>query len=368
MNEYQNRLYDDLMQLVSTNDAFYYVDHRINDAAYRVFSYRLASYTDFLLSNALECRGHMFRHNHYSGMDELVSLPFEKFFNLNENPLTMDLDLSQVEFIHDKRDGSLISTYYHEGMLRLKSKTSISSDQALDAMRLLNTDSDLHYLTTQFTEKDCTVTFEYTSPDNRIVLPYNDHELRVLGARSNLDGSYVDYEELYDVFGDYMVDDHTHAVDDPAEFVETIPEMTGIEGFVIGLASGQRIKIKTTEYLTLHRAKDSINSNKRLFEAALNDCTDDLRSLFVEDEQTIQKITEMEQLVGAVYNRLVKNVETYYNTNKELDRKSYAIKGQQELDRKEFSLAMMLYSGKTPDYKQMLMKNFKDYVEDDEDE
>lgn len=75
-------LYDNLMQLVKTNEAFYYVDHVLNDIIYRVFTYRLASYTDFLEPDALECRGHMFRVDG-DGV-ELVSLPLEKFFNLHE--------------------------------------------------------------------------------------------------------------------------------------------------------------------------------------------------------------------------------------------------------------------------------------------
>lgn len=57
----QEELYTNLMSLVASNEAFYYVDHVLNSCIYRVFTYRLASYTDFLEPDALECRGHMFR-------------------------------------------------------------------------------------------------------------------------------------------------------------------------------------------------------------------------------------------------------------------------------------------------------------------
>lgn len=364
MNTYQQRLYSNLMHLVQTSEAFYTVDHNINGVTYRVFTYRLASYTDFLLPDALECRGHMFRVDGNSV--ELVSLPFEKFFNLNENPLTMDLDLSRVEFIHDKRDGSLISTYLHEGEVRLKSKTALASDQALAAMNLMHTDHTLHGIIKDVSDLDMTVIMEYTSPENRIVLPYQENELRVLGVRNNTNGEYVSYADVEYMFNRYMVDDHTHMVDDPAEFIADIPNMKGIEGFVIGLKNGQRIKIKTGEYLSLHRAKDSINSNKRLFEVCLNEASDDLRSLFVDDPYTLNKITEMEQRVGHVYNNMVHCVETFHENNKQLDRKSYAIKGQQELSAIEFGLAMSKYVGREPEYKKQLMRNFKMYVEDND--
>jgi RNA ligase len=362
---FQQKLYQNLMQLVTTNEAFYYVDHVINNVIYRVFTYRLASYTDFLNPDALECRGHMFRLD--GDAVKLVSLPFTKFFNINENPMTMDLDLSSINFAHDKRDGSLIATFKHDDMICLKSKTAIASDQALDATKVMHADQRLFDVITDFVNQDYTVIMEYTAPDNRIVLPYQNKELKILGVRNNKHGEYIDYEQLYADIPEYMVDDYTASINGTVEdFIASIPSMKGIEGFVIGLPSGQRIKIKTEEYLALHRAKDSVYSNKRLFEVVLNEASDDLRSMFHDDEYVINRITEMENIVGHAYNGLVNSVEQYYSNNKELDRKSYAIKGQQELTKTAFNLAMMKYTGKKPDYKNMLLKNFKDYIDDNE--
>ncbi len=59
----------------------------------------------------------------------IASRPMEKFFNLNENPMTMGIDISDVEYIMDKADGSLVSSYVDDGYLYLKSKTSLYSDQ-----------------------------------------------------------------------------------------------------------------------------------------------------------------------------------------------------------------------------------------------
>jgi T4 RnlA family RNA ligase len=363
-----NNLYENLMNLVRESDAFYYVDHELNGATYRVFSYRLASYTDFLLPGALECRGHMFR---IEGDDvELVSLPFEKFFNLNENPMTMDLDLGALDFVHDKRDGSLISTFLHEDMICLKSKTSIGSDQALDATRTMNEDMYLYGILRSLALSGHTASMEYTAPDNRIVLPYQERELKILGVRCNKTGEYVDYATLYSEFPNYMVDDHTHKFDsdNTEELIHAIYEETGIEGYVVGLQNGQRFKVKTNEYVSLHRAKDSINSNRRLFEVALNDATDDLRMLFVDDPYTLDRITEMEQIVGKAYNGTVEHVESFHRHNSGLSRKDYAILGQKELSKMEFGLAMQKYTGREPNYKEQVMKNFKLFVEDNDEQ
>lgn len=69
---------------------------------------------------------------------------------------------------------------------------------------------------------------------------------------------------------------------------------------------------------------------------------------------------------------MVDVVERFYEANKHLDRKDYAILGQNELDRMYFGLAMNKYSGKEFSYKDFLKKKWKDLGlkdnSDDEDE
>ncbi|WP_333997418.1 RNA ligase, partial [Pseudomonas aeruginosa] len=54
---------------------------------FRIFSYNFASYTDWCLDDALECRGIMFEIDE-NGPVRIASRPMEKFFNLNETPFT----------------------------------------------------------------------------------------------------------------------------------------------------------------------------------------------------------------------------------------------------------------------------------------
>ena len=360
----QEQLYTNLMSLVADNEAFYYVDHALNSCIYRVFTYRLASYTDFLEPDALESRGHMFRLDLEGNMLELASWSLEKFFNFEENPMTIGLDLSGVKFIHEKRDGSLINTYLHEEKLCVKSKTALASDQALDANRILHENERMYSVCNGFTLSDHTVSLEYTSPENRIVLPYQIHELKILAVRDNRNGEYVDYDYLYHHYPELMTRNHTDEFDlsDMDAGVQSIYDMKGIEGFVIGLDSGQRFKVKTAEYFSLHRAKDSIQSDKNLFAVALNDATDDLRTMFHDDQYTLDRIERMEKLVMPVFNHLVASVEAYYKENKNLSQKDYAVKGQKELDRIGFHLSMQLFNGKIPEYKKMILKNCEDYL------
>lgn len=373
MNEYQTQLYANLVSLTQANEAFYYQDFVLEGTTYRIFNYRLASYTDFQQPGALECRGIMFEmakdHNGAVYAKRLASMPMEKFFNLNENPMTMGLDLSKVVAIEEKADGSLMSTYMHGDELRLKSKGSLFSDQALAAMKWLDRPENAHMKNVlklaAMGVRQYTVNMEWCSPEHRIVLGYMEPTLKILNMRDNADGTYVD--NLHDLFEIAWLVKRVvlEEKDDAKSIVDAIPAMTDVEGFVLHFANGQRVKVKCEWYLSLHHAKDSVNNPRRLFEAILDEGIDDLRSLFHSDPLAMKTIDEMQLKVDHIYNGMVKAVENFYQANRSLDRKSYAIKGQQDETLKSgalsfFGLAMNKYVGKTVDYKAFLKGKWRD--------
>lgn len=374
MNAYQIQLWEDLMTLVSESEAFYYADQQMGSYWFRIFNYRMASYQEFMRPNGTESRGHMFlitQEGHDAEPVALVSMPMEKFWNLNENPATMDLDLSTVVHVWDKLDGSLISTYMCGDALYLKSKGSLHSDHATAAMAWLALEPEFHAAVEELALSNYTVNFEWTSPDFRIVIGYEGPALRVLNVRNNEDGSYLPAEQVAFLFDPWVVEE-VH-VDDPVQFVAEIPEMTNIEGYVIQLASDQLVKIKTSWYLSLHRTKDTINSPRRLFEAVLDEASDDLRSLFFDDPQAIQMIADMEAFVADKFNHMVDTVERFYERNKGMTRKEYAILGQQEFKGTfYFKLVMEKYIGREFSYKEFMKSKWKELglkdVEKKEDE
>ena len=367
MNDYQRELYDQLMVLCAEREAFFYKDFDVRGHTFRIFNYRLASYSDFCEPGSLECRGIMFKMDG----DEpfaLASLPMEKFFNLNENPFTMTLDLSTIVEAESKADGSLISTYSSYGDLMLKTKGSTESDQCIAAMAFLERPANRAFRDQihSIVSSGYTVNLEWCAPDNRIVLPYAERQLIVLNIRRHSDGEYVQPEDLFEEFV-FDVDEielrwtERMMVSDWDVWANhLVPNETGVEGYVVRMASGQRVKIKTPWYLALHHTKDSINSPRRLFEAVLEEATDDMRSLFHDDPVAISMILEMEKFVDRIYNHLVDSVERFYERNKEMERKDYAILGQQELDKMAFGCAMQKYTGRQPDYKDLLKRKWKE--------
>ena len=290
----------------------------------------------------------------------------------------MDLDFSDqnVDHIANKEDGSLITTYLDaNGAVRLKSKTSLTSTMAVESMEILprlwvTSTLELYHICHFLEHRGYTVIMEYVSAKNRIVLPYTNCNLVVLGVRNRDTMEMLSYEEMlsekYYYIGHYAADNVLEKIrsrgEEVAEFVDRIPSMKGIEGFVIRLKDGTMVKCKTDEYVSLHHAKDSVTAPRRLMEVVLQEASDDLRQMFVDDEQALTEIDNMERFVVDLVTHLVKPVERFYDENKDLERKDFAIRGQQELRRDQFSLAMAKYSGKEMDYKAFVAKNHRDYL------
>jgi T4 RnlA family RNA ligase len=368
MNDFQTTLYTNLMTICSNpeQEAFYYVDQSKDGVLYRIFLYRMASYTEFQKPGALECRGHTFRIDVDGNALALVSLPMNKFFNHGENPFVMGLDLATIVEVMDKLDGSLISTVQVSGSeYFLKSKGSLNSTQAQDATKLINTDDyfELNAFCAGSMLYDYTVNLEYMSPDNRIVIGYMKPTLKVLNVRDNRTGEYI-ARDAYNLSEQFRV--AVHALPECGEtwLKNTYETQDDIEGYVARLSCGTWFKVKTEKYCALHHTKDSITIPRRLFEACVNGGADDLRAMFAADALAMFQIDEMDAKVRAIYNRLHMNVHAFYNLHKHQERKEYAIAGQSDpllkLDH-TFGLAMNLYLGKEIDVEEFMIKHYKDY-------
>lgn len=351
-------LFLDLMALCSSeDDAFYSVDHKSDDGIYRVFSYRLASYSDFLKPNALNCRGTMFRVD--TSEPELVCLPMEKFFNLGENPFTVDIDFDTGEWIaFEKLDGSLISSYDIPGGWDLKSKTSISSDHVKLAVELF-LDNDYLPLSAYIHEQTAqgwTVNMELCSnhPKFRIVVPYQETSLRVLNKRNKHTGEISFDIDLPDEFVVRPLN-----VQVTNDYVESVKSMTDFEGIILfNKATGQFVKVKTEWYLHRHHFKFNISNVSNVIDMILKESIDDIKALFADDVAMMNYINKIENAVIPFYNHRVAAVNEFFETNKHLSRKDYAIFAQQG-EPLLMSQKMNLFIGRELTLKDSIVKQAK---------
>lgn len=362
MNQYQLTLFQQLEQLIADGDAFYKQVFQLDDRLYAVYNYRLASFSDFEKPSGRECRGHTFEVTEHGNPVRLASLPMQKFHNIDECPTTQFLDLTKVDSIELKADGSLISTLIHNSQLIVKSKGSLSSDQASDALQLIRNDPTLQTMLIDAERDGYTVNMEYCSPTNRIVIGYLTAHLKILNARSRLDGSYLTRDQLDQRFGQYVIDKIDLSAIDVKQFVNSIADsLDNIEGYVCRIGN-LLFKVKTTKYISLHRTKDSITNPRRLFEAVLDQGTDDLKSMFASDPVCINTINQMEERVSKIYNHVVAQCEKFYQDYKNCDRKTYAIAAtKMQIGKLQMLGTLMnLYLNKDPDYVGFLKSRYKE--------
>lgn len=82
---------------------------------------------------------------------------------------------------------------------------------------------------------------------------------------------------------------------------------------------------------------------------------DDLIGTFRDDQNTVKYIQEMQEKIGHKYNHLVSRAERFYEVNKDLERKDYAIKAKSSVP-DIMGLVMNKYLGKYVDYKEFFMR------------
>lgn len=197
----------------------------------------------------------------FDAKGNIIALPFAKFFNLDQMPETSSERVLSVgiEYITEKMDGSLGILYWWNDQWRIITRGSFTSDQSQKAYELLEK-YDLSRLS-----KSATYLLEIVYKENRVVLSYDEEFLALLAVFDNITGFEYSYGfvqlsaedagfKLPKVYPPLSLD----------KILEMRNETKGVEGWVLSLLDGSRVKVKTEEYLTLHRAVSNITPKNLL--------------------------------------------------------------------------------------------------------
>ncbi|MGB3042480.1 MAG: RNA ligase [Xanthobacteraceae bacterium] len=242
---------------------------------YSVIDYHYVLPDSFDNPYRLECRGLKF------GADgRIIARPLQKFHNVGEKPecTAENLDLSKPHIVMEKLDGSMIHP-------------AIVNDEVVFMTRMGRTDvarkAERHL--TPMVAEQCrinleagwTPVFEFTAPDNRIVVQYQQSSLTLLALRSTIHG-YYSWQETVEITAQNMgvraVPIH-HAPTDARAFLAHTRAIKGMEGFVIRFADGFMVKAKGEDYVLKHRAKESVLQEKNVLALIVRDELDDVLPL-----------------------------------------------------------------------------------------
>jgi len=300
---------------------------------------------------ATETRGHVFDKN----TGELISLGFEKFFNVNETEETQfhNLDFTDSRK-YTKNDGSMIQVVSINNKLFTKTKKSFYSDVAKCAQKFLNKHNNLQKFCEYIISKNYSPLFEYWNQDYKIVLDYDSEQMVLLAARHNETLEYLDYKELQKLaynFGIDIINTWDLSIDYIQEELKTI---VNFEGYVIELNNGKRVKIKSDWYVRNHKLFTDIRE-RDIVEMILDETIDDIKSIVIEAGLDWSKISDIENEVFGRILDIENEVFSIVENCKELTKKEIATKYKKH---KYFSLIMGEINYGEGEYAEYYKKNF----------
>jgi RNA ligase len=189
----------------------------------------------------LMCRGLVTDNN-----GDIVAIPFQKFFNIEENRFTPTENFE----VYEKMDGSLGIVFWYQGQWVVATRGSFTSDQAIKATEILEKyNKDIMF-------RHLTFCFEIIYPENRIVLDYGDDEKLVLLGTFDKNGKETD-SSIWSQWGFDVVKKYD-GIKDFNQLKSMIKDDQ--EGFVVKFSNGDRIKVKGVEYLRLHKIMTNVTT------------------------------------------------------------------------------------------------------------
>lgn len=281
-----------------------------------------------------ECRGLIF-----DKTGRLISRPLHKFFNIGERAETMPdlVDLSQPHVILEKLDGSMIRPIPMEtGVYRLGTKMGVTDVSMQAEVWLVD-----HPFYNQFIrwciESNLTPIFEWCSRKQRIVIDYPEDRLVLIAVRYNHTGEYEPYHRLQDYAATYNLDlvrTYEGTVHSMVHLMQETHDMQGQEGWVIRFDDGHMLKLKASEYVTIHKAKENILREKGVIEMLLDEKSDDVKPFLIEEDRR-----RLEEYEDAFWHGISVTIHQWENTDRQMrerytrdQRKEFALDDANKLD------------------------------------
>lgn len=196
---------------------------------------------------------------------ELVSAGFPKFTNAHENPehFPMPTILRDTDCVIDKIDGSLVICDYFNDQFSMRTRGTFS-------YKTLENAADFEYCIDKYPQiidvckglKNLSLLFEITTPNQKIIIDYGDEpDLWLVG---------IIHKYNYEPFSQKSLDQiapplnvkrpKRYTFNSIQECSDAMAQTKGIEGVILYSGDNHNTlhKIKTEEYVKLHRFKSNV--------------------------------------------------------------------------------------------------------------
>lgn len=342
-----------------TDKRIRFKDELVDGVDLTIIAYMIADTDMWAKPLSLETRGITFD----TATGECLSRPFTKFFNLNENEWTQvnAFDFSHPTIVADKRDGSMLTPVLVNDKVFWKTKKSFFSDVAIHAATVAASVDGLNEWCKVMCKNNCTPIFEFTSPQNKVVIDYGEApQFTLLAIRSNVTGDYTPLDSITSLPAGVNVI-RTEVMHNSVDtFIKSIKDMSHIEGFVLTAlhketATPTMFKVKTQWYSDNHHVMTDLRE-RDVAVAVLNESIDDIKSLVATSGVAIDKIEAIEHRVVQQLSEIVQQTESLCELMHGIEtRKEIAMLYK---NNKFFSLAIRLLDDGEPDYKKFFTTHY----------
>lgn len=339
--EYKIETLEDVLPHIVPDTGIFHFDHD----GYSVINYLYTLDNTFDSKLARECRGLKF-----DPEGRLIARPFHKFFNLGEKRPVQEEPWGEPHAVLEKLDGSMIHPAIVGGEMVFMTRMGISA-QSRAAFAIAG--PEVKELCAEMIAAGFTPIFEFTSPENRVVLAYDVPQLTLLAIRHMRTGSYMPHAEFESVATRHGVPIVAlfDSVDDIHRFCNDARALEGVEGYVIAFEDGHRLKIKADAYVLRHKALAGLAHEKNLLAWVAKGAIDDILPLLAPDaaaqvqsyhDDVMKAVDAQAGIIGA-----------FVSEHRELSRKEFALTAKAELDPRLQSVAFRALDG-TPPSKSLL--------------
>ncbi len=271
--------------------------------------------------------------------EKIVMCPFRKFFNLDEveenklNKVRIDILKSNHFEITNKLDGSMQCATYYNGEILLTGSTSINSETSWrikDGYSML--DESYKMLIKSF--PNYTFIFEYISKKDVHVVNYSKEQegLYLIGIRHNTTGIELSYLEVITLAHKYNVKvvEMEHLTLNELLKEMKIAKCDEKEGWVLNI-DGHKIKIKTDDYVNMHRLFDVRPSVNIVIKAVADDYYDDFYAKVPEAQKEF--VANIKEQVTNYVNKIESRIDFAYDNLPKSDKKEIMIYIQNNVDK-----------------------------------
>lgn len=338
----------DVLPVIEGRDEFVVAE---KDGGYTVINYLVAFDDTFPEVNTVEdailreLRGMIFK----TSTGEVLHRRYHKFFNCGERDETQPhkIDFSQPHVILEKLDGSMITPVWTNVGGRWGTKMGVT-DVALPVEEFVANNPVYNVVAAACASMLATPIFEWCSRKQRIVIDYPQDMLVLTAVRLNNTGEYMPYKDLVELAEDAgipVVKAYEGTADNMQALMDSVRDMTGLEGFIVRFDDGHMVKVKAEEYIQLHKTKDAISQEKNVVKLLVDDKIDDVKAfLSVEDLDRIVKFQhQFWQGVEATVHELD---GVFASCKGALDKKDFAVNYVQKQDQKWQRFLYAMWDGK----------------------